>query len=108
MTIDGVPLHTGWVTFVPADDPNLPPASFYHNDQFRPPAEHGRYRIGGRFGPVTGRYRVEVRHLAKAFLPVPTIDSEHVYTDLGPDAPGPIIVDLKPGNNVIDLAIRTK
>ncbi len=57
--------------------------------------------------PTPGRYRVEVRHVSKDFILVPSMDSARTYTSLEPGA-GPIVVELKPGPNVVDLAIRTR
>jgi hypothetical protein len=108
MTIDGVPMFAGWVTFTPVDDPNLPAGSVFYNDKYRKAGQRvGRYYIEQKFGPVSGRYRVEVRHVSKDFILVPSMDAARVYTSLAPAA-GPIIVELKPGPNVVDLAIRTR
>ena len=67
----------------------------------------GHYYIQQKYGPVPGRYRVEVIHTSKDFILVPSMDSAHHYDRLAPDAE-PIVVEVKPGPNVIDLAIRTK
>jgi hypothetical protein len=106
MTIDGVAMFAGWVTFTPVDDPNLPAASIFYNDKYRKLGKPGRYVIEQKFGPVPGRYRVEVRHVAKDFILVPSIPAAQLYTSLTPGG-APIIVDVKPGANVIDPAIRT-
>ena len=107
MTIDGTPMFAGWVTFTPLDDPNLPAGSVFFNDKYRKVGKPGRYYVDQKFGPVPGRYRVEVIHVSKDFILVPSIGSARRYTSLSPAA-GPIIVELKPGPNVVDLAIRTK
>ncbi len=107
MTIDGVPMFAGWVTFTPVDDPDLPAGSVFYNDKYRRVGKPGRYYIDQKFGPVPGRYRVEVIHVSKDFILVPSMDSARHYTSLAPGS-GPIVVDLKPGPNVVDLAIRTK
>ena len=107
MTIDGVPMFAGWVTFLPVDDPNLPEAAIFYNDKYRKPANVGRYAIAQKFGPVPGRYRVEVRHVSKDFALVPSMTEARVYTSLTPGA-GPIVVELQPGANTVDLAIRTR
>lgn len=107
MTIDGVPMFAGWVTFTPVDDPNLPAGSIFYNDKYRKVGKPGRYYIDQKFGPTPGRYRVEVIHVSKDFILVPSIDAARHYTSLAPGA-GPIIVDVRPGPNVVDLAIRTK
>lgn len=107
MTIDGVPMFAGWVTFTPVDDPNLPAASIFYNDKYRRIGQPGRYYIEQKFGPVPGRYRVEVRHVSKDFILVPSMDGARHYTSLAPSS-GPIIVEVKPGPNIVDLAIRTQ
>jgi len=107
MTIDGVAMFAGWVTFTPVDDPNLPAASIFYNDKYRKFGQPGHYYIPQKYGPVPGRYRVEVIHASKDFILVPSMDSAHRYDRLSPDAE-PIVVEVKPGPNVIDLAIRSK
>ncbi|MEO5961368.1 MAG: hypothetical protein ABIR80_19845 [Opitutaceae bacterium] len=108
MTIDGVPMFAGWVTFTPVDDPNLPAGSVFYNDKYRKGGHRvGRYYIEQKFGPTPGRYRVEVRHVSKDFILVPSMDAARQYMSLAPGA-GPIVVELKAGANVIDLAVRTR
>ncbi len=107
MTIDGVPMFAGWVTFTPVDDPNLPAAAIFYNDKYRKVGKPGRYYIDRKFGPVPGRYRVEVIHVSKDFVLVPSMEAARHYTSLAPGS-GPIIVDLKPGANLVDLAIHTR
>jgi len=107
MTIDGVPMFAGWITFTPVDETNLPAASIFYNDKYRNAARHGRYFIEQKFGPTPGRYRVEVQHVSKDFVLVPSIDGARHYPSLAPGG-APIVVELKPGPNVVDLAIRTK
>lgn len=107
MTIDGVPMFAGWVTFTPVDDPNLPASSIFYNDKYRKVGKPGRFYIDQKFGPVPGVYRVEVRHVSKDFILVPSMAAAEKYTSLAPGG-RPIIVEIKPGPNVVDLAIRTK
>ena len=107
VTIDGRPLFLGWVTLRPADEANLPSASIYLNDRFRERTLHGTFQIESRFGPVPGRYRVEVRQLGWDLLLVPTINEARTFTSLVPGGE-PILVEIKPGGNTLDLAIRTK
>jgi acetyl esterase/lipase len=107
MTIDGVPMFAGWVTFIPVDDPNLPTAAIFYNDKYRKVGKPGRYYIEQKFGPVPGRYRVEVRHVSKDFILVPSMEAARLYTRLAPNAE-PLVVEVKAGANVVDLAIRTQ
>jgi hypothetical protein len=107
VTIDGRPLIVGWVTLTPADESNLPAASIYMNERFRERAVHGNYRIEARFGPVPGRYHVGVRQLGLDLLLVPTLSEARTFKSFVPDG-GPIVVEIKPGVNIVDLAIRTK
>jgi hypothetical protein len=51
---------------------------------------------------------VEVRREAKDLLTAPSIPGEEVYTRLAPNDAQPMTVDIKPGANVLDMAIRTK
>lgn len=106
MTIDDVPMFAGWVTFTPVDDPNLPSGSIFYNDKYRKAGVPGRYYIDQQFGPAVGRYRIEVRHVSKDFILMPSMAEAELYTSLTPTS-GPIIVDLKPGANIVDLAIKT-
>ena len=64
--------------------------------------------VSGDVKVCPGRYRVEVRRQAKDLLTVPSMEGEEVYTRLGPGEKGPIVVDIKPGTNLLNLAIRTQ
>jgi len=105
ITIDGVPLFLGWITLIPTD-PNLPTASVYWNDVSNKGPAFGHYLIETRYGPLPGRYRVEVRRQAKDLLTVPSMPREEVFTRLAPDQT-PLTIEIKPGSNRLDLAIRT-
>jgi len=107
VTIDGRPLFIGWVALIPVDEPNLPSASVYWNDRSIDRSLHGTYQIEPRFGPVPGRYRVEVRQLGWDLLLVPTISEARTFNSLTPGG-APIVVEVKPGANILDLAIRAK
>jgi acetyl esterase/lipase len=108
VTIDGAPLFLGWVSLYPVDNPNAPSASIYWNDVFPQGPTLGHYKIEERYGPVPGRYRVEVRREAKDLIAVPSIAGEEVYTHLTPGDTKPMTIDIKPGANKLNLAIRTK
>ena len=108
VTIDGVPLFLGWISLYPVDNPNAPAASAYWDDAFPADSEYGRYKIEARYGPTPGRHRVEVRRLSKDRGTVPTMPREEIYTRLSPESQELIFVDIKPGENKLDLAIRTK
>ncbi len=82
MTIDGVAMFGGWVTFRPGHDANLRRAQIFYNDKSRKIGKPGRYFIEQKFGPAPGRYRVEVRHVSKDFIVVPSMDAARLYTRL--------------------------
>jgi len=102
VTVDDESVGTAWVTFYPIDSESEPIAAARTN------LADGTFSLDAADGPVTGRHRVEVRQVCRQFLTVPSQAEEHVYTELSPDAQGPIVVLLEPGENTVNIAIRTR
>jgi hypothetical protein len=57
--LDGTPLLKGMVILSPMDNAEAPPVVVYINNTGT--GELGRFLVAKNFGPVEGRYRVEVR-----------------------------------------------
>lgn len=105
VTIDGVPPFMGWITLKPLDNPNAPSASIHISDADRQNPKRGRFRIEEKYGPTPGRYLVEIRHQARDFQTVPTLDCEKSYNRLTPGDSTPLTVEIKPGHNVFEWPI---
>jgi acetyl esterase/lipase len=103
ITIDGKPLNRGWITLIPLDSPNKPVACYYMN-----------HHVGGKFvlsagdGPCVGPHRIVVRQLATDVLTTPTLEDVVVFTRANKEAKGEMRYEVKPGENKLDLDIRTK
>lgn len=93
--VDGRPLHRGWVSFVPLDEPGAPVAAAYITHK-----ADGRFDIPAEHGPVPGRHRVEIYRVAKEFLTVPSMGDAERLPEQEPDA---LSVDIAPGRNVSDF-----
>jgi len=76
LTIDGEPMHRGWITLLPVgpDASKRPVAALYASRN-----AEGAFRFDAEHGPVPGRYRVEVRRVAKATDPEPSVEDETVW-----------------------------
>ncbi len=101
VTIDGTSSGSAWVTFIPVDSDHDPIAAVGAN------LKDGTFHLDAKYGPVVGRCRVEVRQYCRQFLTVPSQTELHTYTSASP-AGGPILVDLHPGSNKVEIAITTK
>ncbi|CAN5494940.1 hypothetical protein BH10BAC4_BH10BAC4_25800 [soil metagenome] len=64
--LDGSPLLKGMVIFTPAENLNAPPVVAYINNTGT--GELGRFLIPESYGPVPGKYRVEMRQDAKRWM----------------------------------------
>jgi len=102
VTVDGASSGSAWVTFIPVDSDHDPIAAARTN------LKDGTFSLDATHGPVPGRHRVEVRQYCKQFLTVPSMAGERTYTSARPDSDEPILVDLKPGRNEVNIAIVTK
>jgi acetyl esterase/lipase len=100
VTIDGKPMYIGYVTFTPVDSACDPIACGMVSGW----VEMGKYQIPATHGPVPGKYRVEVRHTALAPSTEPVLMEEARYTKRSPKGEA-MVVEIKPGGNVIDLGI---
>jgi acetyl esterase/lipase len=102
VTIDGVTMHSGWVTFVPVESEFDPVACAKVAST---PEEPGRFHIPAEHGPVPGLHRVEVRHTAKDMLRVPSMEGEVLYTPPSPGADEHMTVMIHPGTNIVEITI---
>ena len=103
ITIDGKPLHRGWVTFIPLDSPNKPVACCYMTHR-----QHGKFVLAAGDGPCVGKYRIEVRQLATELLTTPTLEDVVLFTRASKEAKEVLQYEVKSGENQVNLEIRTK
>jgi acetyl esterase/lipase len=102
--IDGEPVYIAWATFIPQESEADPAAAGMVVGW----VEMGRYQIPAEQGPTPGLHRVEVRHVAREMmLTEPVLEDEVLYTKFSPSDPGPMMVRIEPGSNVIDIDIST-
>lgn len=91
ITIDGQPLAWGQLVLLPEDDVRPTAMSM---------VSRGKYAIDEAHGPVPGGHRVSLVNLG-GFVPRPTIDDAY---ELDTES---IRVEVAPGENVVDLDLRT-
>lgn len=103
ITIDGKPLHRGWVTFIPIDAPNKPVACAYLNHH-----QDGKFILTAADGPCVGPHRIEVRLLATDVLTTPSLEDVVLYTKTARDAKEELRFEFKPGENPVNLDIQTR
>jgi len=94
VTIKGAPLHRGWVTFVSLDNPNAPSPAHYIAHK-----ADGKFTFDSTTGPVPGKYRVEVRQVATALEGEPSVEDVTLYPDN-------VRAEIKPGENMVDIAVK--
>jgi hypothetical protein len=103
ITIDGKPFHRGWITFVPIDSPNKPVACCYMNHR-----QGGKFSLPVTDGACVGPHRIVVRLLATDVSSTPTLEDVLVLTRLNKEAKDEMQYEVKPGENKLNLDIRTK
>lgn len=103
ITIDGKPLNRGWITLIPLDAPNKPVACCYMNHR-----QEGKFVLTAGDGPCVGPHRIEVRQLALEQLGMPTLDDVVLFTKASKEAKEGMRYEVKPGENLLNLDIRTK
>lgn len=103
ITIDSKPLHRGWITFIPLDSPNKPVACCYLTHR-----QEGKFVLTARDGPCVGPHRIEVRQLATDLLTTPTLKDALLFLKASKDAKEKMRYEVKPGENQVNLDIRTK
>ncbi len=74
VTIDGKPLHRGWVKLIPIGAPGSPIVATYVTHRMK-----GKYQFTKGNGPVPGKHRVEVYRVAKEFLTVPSMGDVETF-----------------------------
>ncbi len=102
VTIDGASSGSAWVTFIPVDSDHDPVAAVGTN------LKDGTFHLDAKYGPVTGRCRVEVRQVLPPVPGRPLADGAAHLHQRSARAATPILVDLHPGRNKVDIAITTK
>ena len=115
MTVDGNPLHRGWIEFYPSAGVTGPVAGGVIED--------GYYYIPGDKGPVVGQNRVEINGSVKTGAPqlYPREDAERsrfltpedLYRIRGVrpldfELDGPLVTEIQVGHNVFDFPLRSK
>jgi len=128
--LDGQPLPHGSITFIPIDDTNATPLTAYIMNTDTATAD---YKLAAAVGPVPGKYRVEVRqdatfwvsnnrdpfrgrgatpeHLVAMRKPgwgEPTIADMRLYTKAHPRDRKNLTVEIKPGDNQLDIDVFSK
>lgn len=102
LTLDGEPVNRAWVTLIPLDNPNAPIAATHFGQNYK-----GAYKLDEKFGPIPGKYRVEIRIHAHKFTDFPSIDDVLLLTKLTP-AGEEMRVEVKPGENEFNFDLKTK
>ncbi len=101
VTIDGKPIHRGWVTLVP-DDPTLPVASAYITERVA-----SKFTIPASHGPCAGGHRIIVHEVARQFLTVPSMEDARQFTAATPGGE-PMKINLAPDSPGIEVVVRSK
>ena len=94
ITVDGEPVHRGWLTLVPTgpDAAIRPIVSLFLNGR-----QGGAFSIDADHGPTAGPHRVEVRRVALFTKDDPSL--EDVQMIAGPGSEDAPMVEIKPGEN---------
>lgn len=98
ITIDGKPLHRGWIKFTPKGDNNKPIVADYitHRDD-------GKFELTGNRAICQGEYTVSIWELATEFLDDPSIpDANSFFTD------GSVTVEVVDVENGFDFQLERK
>ena len=128
VNLDGRPLPHGSITFIPLDHPSAPPVTAYIMNTDTATAD---YQLTDAVRPVPGKYRVEVRqdavrwlsnnrdpfnnratplaerqaHLRTPGWGAPTIDNVYLYRKTHPGDSQDLTVEIKPGDNSLDVEV---
>jgi len=129
--LDGQPLPHGSITFIPMDHPGAAPITAYIMNTDTATAD---YKFTGEVRPVPGKYRVEVRQDAVKWLSnnrdpfnrrtvpleerkahirspgwgAPTIDNVYLYRKTHPGDAQDLTIEIKPGENQLDVEVFSK
>ncbi|CAN5879602.1 hypothetical protein BH23PLA1_BH23PLA1_06150 [soil metagenome] len=89
VTLDGQPLHRGWITFQPIGPgaESRPVASAYITER-----TEGGFQSEAARGPCPGEHRVEIRLLASALKDEPSLDGEILLA--GPGTSSPLVIEI--------------
>ncbi len=105
VTLDGAPLASGTIRFVPHVDTNGPAA-------FAPIVD-GRYSLSAEEGPATGRYTVEITSVRKTGSQVTgadgrTYDAEKQFLPSHYNVDSTLEADIKPEGNLHSFELHTR
>ncbi|MGD0412091.1 MAG: alpha/beta hydrolase [Verrucomicrobiota bacterium] len=129
--LDGRPLPHGSISFIPLNHPGAAPLTAY---VMNTDTATGDYKLTGEARPVPGQYRVEVRQDAVQWLSnnrdpfnsraialddrkahirapgwgAPTIDNVYLYRKTRPGDSQDLTVEIKPGDNQLDVEVFSK
>ena len=101
VTIDGKPLHRGWVTLIPEDE-KQPVACAYITERAA-----GKFTIAERNGPTAGKHRIIVHEVAQKFLTIPSMDDARSFETDKPNGQ-PLTVTLEAQPQAIVVAVESK
>ena len=99
ISVDGRPLHRGWITFTPIDSSHDPIAGLYI-----PHANEGSFHFDTQTGPTAGPHWVTIHRLADALDPEPSIPEATVY-DTDPKTGARLMIDVVPNADPIDFSL---
>ena len=99
VTVDGVPLRWGTITFIPVDSPNKPVAWGR--------VSQGNCSVPANRGVVVGVNRVEIRSHGSVETQ-PTIDDVQLYTKSNPQTTSALRADVVSGKNEFLFQLRLK
>lgn len=109
VTFDGAPLETGVVVMLPAGDTKGPTAGSA--------VSNGSFSIAAASGPVTGRYRIEIKALRKTGRQVKTVvsvggrqvrEASEQFIPAKYNKDSELEIEIKPGRNKISLELKSE
>lgn len=95
-TIQGKPVHRGWVKLIPIDAPGSPSVGTFVTEK-----TEGKFQFEAANGPVPGRYQVEVYLVAKEFLSVPSLEEAQRFSKTAKGEP--LIVEIGPDGGELTI-----
>lgn len=96
LSVNGTPVSWGSIVFTPEDSAQAVACAR---------VMRGRFKLDAANGPVVGRVRLTVSHSAADVPGLQTADGTATVSEAAPGA-GPWVVELREGENVLDLQLR--